>query len=231
MSSNFDTYAGLRDTIYTWLDCTSGDIATAVMDDLVRIGQRRIEKGGSILMGDRTTYIPGIRCRQNEKALSVALSGGVAPIPSDYLELKQAYMVIGGVTLKLDRTETDMIYRRYPVRANNGNPVLIARDGDNFVFGPVPSSGTLIGTYYRSFPDVTGTTLSLTDSNSSDYNKLYSFCPEAYLLAALIEAEPLLMRDGRQQVWNQKYISVVDGIDENDRKERFSGSPLSVRIQ
>lgn len=233
MSSNFDTYAGFRSAVYTWLDCSSGDLNASIVDDMVRIGQRHIEKGCSIMMGGRVVYVPPLRCVDNEKEFGsgsgITIASSVAAVPTDYLEAKQAYTQVGSVIHKAERTETEELYRLNTDRSSSGNPIRFARHGSNFVFGPIPSGSTLFGTYYASFPDIAGTTLSLTDSNSADYNKLYAKNWNAYLFATLKECEPLLFRDQRAGMWAEKYYSVVMAAQESDKRERFSGSSLAVK--
>ena len=177
MATSLDTYAKFKQALLDWLAVSSTDFATAQLDDSARVAQERVETD--------------IRVRVNEKQLSGTVTAGVVAVPADYAQLKQAYVTIGGVIHKLERVETDNLYRIYPQRSQTGTPVLIARDGDNFVFGPIPADATtLTGRYYRTFNDITASTLSLIDSASADYNALYTKYPRLYLYAAFAEIEP-----------------------------------------
>jgi len=217
MATRLDTYANFVLQAIEWLNVASTDFATAQFDDAARIAQKRIEAE--------------IRLRESEKALSGTVTAGVVAVPADYLELKQAYVTIGGVIHKLERTETDELYRIYNNRSQTGTPKLIARDGDNFVFGPIPADATtLTGRYYRSFPDITATTLSLISSASADFNALFTRYPQAYLYATCAECAIVLRDSSRMQTWEQKYQQVKALALAADRTERFSGSPLTVKV-
>jgi len=218
MATRLDTYANFKQALLDWLNVSSTDFATAQLDDASRIAQNRVETE--------------LRVRANEKALSGTVTAGVVAVPADYSELKQAYVTIGGVIHKLERTETDNLYRIYSQRSQTGEPVLIARDRDNFVFGPIPADAvTLSGTYYRTFNDITASTLSLIDSASADYNALFTKYPRLYLYATLAEIEPIIARDGRLPLWNAKYEQALQAANKADRHERFSGSPISMKVR
>jgi len=218
MATRLDTYANFKQALLDWLVVNSTDFATAQLDDAVHLAQERVETD--------------MRVRANEKALSGTVTAGVVAVPADYSELKQAYVTIGGVIHKLERTETDNLYRSYSQRSQTGEPVLIARDRDNFVFGPIPADATtLSGTYYRTFNDITASTLSLIDSASADYNALFAKYPRLYLYAAFAEIEPPIARDGRVSLWEGKYMRAKARIDIAYRNERFSGSPITVKVR
>lgn len=218
MATALDNYSNFAQSVLNWLDVNASDFATSQLEDCVRLAQKRVEAE--------------MRIRENEKALTGTITGGAVTIPTDYIELKQAYVTVGGVQYQLKRTETEELYSLYADRSVTGTPKYIARNVGSFVFGPVPSGiATLSGTYYKSFPELPGTTLSLINSASGDYNALYARYPHLYLFATCAEAESLPTFGHAQalQIWEGKYQALKALAHKMDRQERFSGSSLRVQ--
>lgn len=160
-----------------------------------------------------------LRTRSMETALSVSISSGVAAVPSDYLELKYAY-VDGSPIQWLDATTPEEVYRSYPVRSASGKPTLIAREAGNFIFGPFPDDTyTVKGIYYAKPDDLRTTTV----------NALIQDHPDLFLYGSLLEAEPFLKNDNRITVWKSFYDDAWNSIKESERRENISGGSLRVR--
>lgn len=160
-----------------------------------------------------------LRLRTMETALSVTIAAGVAPVPADYLELKFAN--VSTVPVKsLERSTPEYIYAKYPVRSTAEIPVLIAREGDNFIFGPSPGNYTITGIYYKLLP-------SLSASNTSNW--FITNAPELLLYGALLEAQPFLMNDKRLPVWQQMFGESMETVRRAEWGEDWSGSSLSVK--
>ena len=52
--------------------------------------------------------------------------------------------------------------------------------------------------------------------------------PDIYLYGALLEAEPFLMNDQRVQLWATAFQESVRALQEQDNKDRHSGSVMRV---
>jgi len=194
------TYADLQTAVTNWLH--RADL-TSIIPDLILLGEIRIFRE--------------VRCKPMESALSVTISSGVATVPSDYLELKNAY-ISGSTVSPLRRGTSDYIYTRYPTRSSDAKPRYIAREGSNFIFGPYPDSGyTVAGIYYASPTSI-----------QSSANALFVAYPDLYLFAALCEAAPYLLEDPRVPLWEQKYASIKESIRQKEFMEDGSGSGLEV---
>lgn len=155
-----------------------------------------------------------------ETALSVASTAGACAVPSDYLALKVAYWD-GESSPPLKRISLDQLYQRYPRDSGTtGTPRYIARNGANFEFGPIPSSGTLAGTYYAK-PTVLR-------SDGDGVNWLVTHAPDLLLYGALLEAEPFLKNDKRIVVWKQFYDESLAAYRSQFGGEDYSGSPPHV---
>lgn len=198
---SLSTYSDLQSAVASWL--ARSDL-TSIVPDLIRLGEIRIFRE--------------VRCRDMETALNVTMSGGVAAVPADYLDLKNAYLDGNPVT-RLKRTDAGQIYEQYPTRAADDKPGYIAREGSNFIFGPYPDSDyTLKGIYYAKPTSIQTTA-----------NTLFTNNPDLYLYAALCEASPYIHDDPRTAVWETKYASLKQQIDFADREESSSGGGLAVR--
>lgn len=195
-------------------------LVTAIQDYLAR--------------SDLATFVPNflqnaeqkiyrsLRIRPMETALSVTIASGVAALPADYLDLKYAYVNASPVKF-LERVTPEEIYRNYPTRSSSGQPHWIAREAENFIFGPYPDSTYAIaGIYYKQLTIL---------SASNTTNWFTTNAVDVLLYGALLEAQPFLMNDKRIPVWQALFEQSIATIDGQDRRERHSGSTLQVRAQ
>ncbi len=185
---------------------------------------------------DLTTFVPGFIQNWEERfyrepmnwaawmetALNVTMSGGVAALPSDYLELRTAY-IDGSPSTSLQRVPLQQMSLHYPRNAPTGYPVWIARQGSNFIFGPQPDANYVLkGLYYAK------QTVLRTDADG--INWLITNAPDMCLYGAMLEAEPFMRNDERLPVWQSFYDQALQAYRNQSRRENFSGSPLQVRL-
>jgi hypothetical protein len=182
---------------------------------------------------DLTTYVPNflqnsqkklyrsLRIRPLEAALSVTISSGVAALPSDYRDLRYAYISSTPIRF-LKRATPEQLLTDYPTRSSSGAPLLIAREAENFIFGPYPDSDyTVAGIYYK-YLDL------LSDANTTNW--FTTNAPEVLLYGALLEAQPFMMNDSRIPVWQALFNEAVDTLTEMERVEKHSGSVPRARV-
>lgn len=198
-------YSDLKTALENWHKRPDLDDYTA---DFIRLGEHRIYRD--------------VRLRCMETALSTAISSGVIAVPSGYASLKYAY-VNGSPMTKLERKDAEWIYHNYPTRSADGKPLFIAREGDNFIFGPYPDSTyTIKGIYYKKLD-------ALSDSNTTNW--FTTNAPDLLLFAALCEAGVYMEDDPRIAMWERKYAMQVSAIQAEDEREEFSGSPLAATVR
>lgn len=179
---------------------------------------------------DLTTWIPNfvqaaerklssrLHLRNEETALSVTITGGVATVPADFKQLKFAYFDETPVSL-LQWLPLEELYRDYPDRSSSATPSVISREGSSFVFGPVSKDGTLKGIYYAKQASLETTDPSWYVSNH----------PEALLYGALAEAALFIRDTDMFNFWNPRFETEAQIIQaENDAAE-VSMSQLRVR--
>lgn len=197
------TYTELKTAVSAWMDITAADISGQI-DDLVTIAEARIFRE--------------TRTKNTEAVLSGTITAGVVAVPSDYLELKFAYLTTSPST-SLERRSAEWIYSQYPTRSASGIPKTIAREAGNFIFGPYADSGyTLAGVYYKKLA-----ALSTTD------HALFTNNPDLYLFACLAESEILIGRDSRIQIWEAKYQKILADVNGLDNREDVSGGSIRMR--
>jgi len=157
-----------------------------------------------------------------ESALNISndATSGLAAVPSDYLRLKNAYLS-GILAPPLVRVSLEQLYARYPRSGTLSQPQYIARDGSNFVFGPVPSgSYTIVGTYYAK------PVLLRNFASDAAAHWMIVNAPDLLLYGALLEAEPFLKNDQRLVLWKSAYDMAVDTYRRMQAEEDQSGSAI-----
>lgn len=195
------SYTQLKTAIANWLN--RSDINDYI-PDFITFCEKRIYRE--------------LRIKPLEATLNSTISGGVLAIPSDYTELKFAY-VDGSPVQMLQRKSQSFIYTKYPTRTSWGVPAYICREGDNFIFGPYPDSNyTIKGVYYKQLD-------ALSDSNTTNW--FTSNAPDLLLFGSLVEAEPFLKNDARIGLWEAKFNQVFNQLQQKDNEERFSGSAMT----
>lgn len=197
-----NTYATLKTAVASWL---SRSDLTSYIPDFVAFAEARVNRE--------------MRLRAMETALDGSIASGVIAVPTDYLELKHAYINASPVQY-LQRKEPEWMYQKYPARSADGLPKYIAQEGGNFIFGPYPDAAYQVkGIYFAKFD---------TMSADADTNWLLTNHPQVYLFAALAESAPFIGDDERITLWEQKYQAEKQLVLDADRRERYSGSTLSM---
>lgn len=195
------TYNGLLASIAATLH--RADL-TSVIPDFVTLADSRINND--------------LRVRQMETTQAVTMAAGVAPVPTNYIELKDAYLSSVQPYFNLDRKTAEWIYEKYPLRIADGQPAFIAREGDNFIFGPYPDGNYVVTlVYYNRFSAL-----------SSAVNSVFTRYPGLWLFASLAEAAPYLKNDARVRLWEEKYAYLFKLVQKESDDEFLSGAVLSV---
>lgn len=179
---------------------------------------------------DLTSFVPNfvqncenklyrrLNLRNEETALSVAISSGLATVPTAFKALKFAYYD-GAPIAMLKWVPITELYDEYPVRSQSTIPKLISREGTSFVFGPNAADGTLKGIYYaKPVP------LRTTDGNWYVLN-----APEVLLYGSLLEATPFIKDDPRLPIWKAAYDDAVGSLMEEEHNAQTSKGPLIAR--
>lgn len=198
------TYSELKTAVASWLNRSD---LTSYVPDFITLGEARIYKE--------------LRIRAMEASLSDTIASGVIALPSDYVELKYAY-VDGSPIQHLQRRQAGWIMEKYPTRSSDGLPKFIAQDAGNFIFGPYPDSTyTIKGTYYKRLT-------ALSDANTTNW--FMTNAPGILLFAALSEADVFLKNDARVELWQAKYLQEKNAVIAEEEREKYSGSPIRTTV-
>lgn len=187
------SFSEIKTSLTNWL--ARSDL-TSFYDEFILLGEKRLSRD--------------LRIRAIETPLSVSMSGGIATVPSDFLELKHARLdIAGGWDLKM--READLIYESFTNRTPSSRPSFIAVDGTDFIFGPFPDIDYDIkGTYYKE-PVIL--------SDGSPTNEWTTKTPDALLMASLAETAPFLRDDNRVGLWTAKYEEIRKGYQTAYRRQ------------
>lgn len=180
---------------------------------------------------DLTTWIPNfvqnaenklyrrLNLRNEETALSVSISSGVAAVPTDFKGLKFAYYSASPV-VPLDWVTLDKLYRDYPNRTDTTtSPEVISREAGNFIFGPVAADGTLNGVYYAKQDPL----------RTTDPSWYVTNAPEVLLYGSLLESAPFIKDDPRLPVWANLFNDAVASLEEEEMNTEHTGGILRQR--
>jgi hypothetical protein len=154
-------------------------------------------------------------------ALSVSFSS-TATVPTDLLSLRIAYLD-GMENQPLQASTLEQVLQKYPRATSSGRPKWIARDGANFVFGPVPDGTyTLAGSYYAK------PTLLRDYASDAAAHFLIVNAPDLLLYGALLEAQPYVMNDKRLPVWAEMYRKAEQDYRDLMKAQSLGGGSLQV---
>jgi len=193
------SYSDLQSAISNWLHRSDLSSYTA---DFISLGESRINA----------------RLRVQAMETSTTVAATSAALPSDYVELKDAYVSSTTPYYHLERKSAEWIYLHYPDRGSTGIPKFIARQGSNFIFGPAPDSAyTVTLVYYKHLAALSGAT-----------NTVFTAYPGLYLFAALAETAPFLKDDKRVVLWESKFEQLLKQVQTEDDAEDYSGSLLRM---
>lgn len=156
-----------------------------------------------------------------ETAYTQNIASGVIAVPNDFLAWK--VVAIGSPARKLQPVPLSQLFDKFPRGGETGYPKLIARNGSNFNFGPIPDSAYEVsGTYFAKPANLR------TDSDGANW--LTANAPDLLLYGSLKEAEPFLKNDERVALWSGFYDSALAAYRDLQRATDLSGGPLQVLI-
>ena len=195
-------YSDLKTSIANWL---ARDDLTTLIPDFIAIAENYMAED--------------LRIRAMETALSDTIASGVISVPTGYIELKNAY-IDGTPTRWLQRKDPEWIYMNYPTRSADGEPAFIAREAENFIFGPYPDTAyTVKGIYYKKIT-------ALSDANTTNW--FTNNAPQLVIYGALVEAYLYIQEESQAQIWKTRYDAEIKRIQDNDDREFLSGSTLTM---
>lgn len=157
-----------------------------------------------------------LRVRAMEAAMtSTALTDGAASLPTAFRAFKE---VRHGGSTNYTLTPKSLEWVRSQA-ASTSDARHFAVSGTQVVCWP--TTGPILGTYYRSIPSLVG---------NSD-NWLLLAHPDLYLFACLTEAAIYSFDEEHANFWRQRASALLNEIQESDERDEFDGGIISIRAR
>mgnify|MGYP003679335447 FL=1 len=197
-------YSELQTAVANWLD---RDDLAARIPEFIALCEARFNRS--------------LRIRAMETLdISVDTVGGTSTValPTGYVQMRDISLITSPITQL--QYVTPEIMNRLNAGSLTGKPETYTIIANNILFGPTPDSAYDISMlYYKTFDPLTAL---------APTNWVITNAPDVYLYGALLEAEPFLMNDQRVQLWATALTQSITTLQEQDNKDRHSGSALRV---
>jgi hypothetical protein len=201
-------YTTLKASIANWLN--RSDLTSEIADDFIVLAE--------------ADFNSKLRVRKMITQASITIDAETEALPTGFLQVRDFFILTGNTKVPLrymSPSQMDQVKGTSTTGLPNSYTIL----GDNFRFSPKPD-GTYTGivNYYKKFD-------SLSSSNASNY--ILTDHPAIYLYGSLFHAANFLGGYSPQQVqsWQQMFATAMERLEQNDREDQFSGSPLQVRSE
>ena len=197
-------YSELQTAVANWLD---RDDLAARIPEFISLCEARFNRS--------------LRIRAMETLdTSVTTTAGTSTIalPTGYVQMRDVHLIANPL-VQIQYVTPEIINRIY-AGSLSGRPEVYTIIGDTIKFGPTPDVEYSVSMlYYKTFDAL---------SDGSPTNWVITNAPDIYLYGTLLEAEPFLMNDQRIQLWATAFTESVNKLQEQDNKDRHSGSALRV---
>ena len=212
-----NTYATLQTAVANWLD---RDDLTDRIPEFIALAEARMNR----------TLRLAIMLNVDETTLggATALVAGTRDyaLPSGYLQMLDFHLRTSPITTLSYLTPENM--NTMWAGSQSGKPLAYTIFSDNSSgtpiksvrLGPAPASAYDYSIMFYKKIDA------LSDSNTTE--QMLTNNPDVYLYGALLEAEPFLMNDQRVQLWATAFQESLSALQEQDNKDRHSGSAMRV---
>ena len=212
-----NTYATLQTAVSNWLDRSD---LTDRIPEFIALAEARMNR----------TLRLAIMLNVDETTLGGAakLVGGTRDyaLPSGYLQMVDFHLRTDPITTLSYLTPENM--NRMWAGSTSGKTVAYTIFSDNASgtpvkkvrLGPTPASAYDYSIMFYKKIDAL--------SAGSPTGQMLTDNPDVYLYGALLEAEPFLMNDSRVQLWATAFQESLRALQEQDNKDRHSGSAMRV---
>ena len=197
------TYSELQTAVANWLD---RDDLSARIPEFISLAEARFNRL--------------LRLRSMESKQTASTVGGQRNynLPASYIQMRNFQLNTSPLTTL--SYVTPEIYDRVWGGSTGGIPKFYTIVADEISLGPIPGSVlTMEMLFYRRFDNL---------SASTTTNWLLTYAPDIYLYASMLEAEPFIMNDERVPLWATALDKAISDMQEQDNKDRHSGSALRV---
>ena len=198
------TFAELNTAAANWLDRSD---LTDRIPEFIALAEARFNR--VLRIRDMETVSTAISTTAGTREYS---------LPTGFVQMKEFHLTTDPIT-SLVYITPEMMSRMW-AGSTTGKPTVFTIIADNVRLGPSPDAVyTTSMLYYKTFT-------ALSDSNTT--SEMLTNNPDVYLYGTLLEAEPFIMNDQRVPLWLAAFEKAVSDIQNQDNKDRHSGSLLRV---
>ena len=198
------TFAQLKTATANWLDRSD---LTDRIPEFITLAEARFNR--VLRIRDMETVSTAISTSAGTREYS---------LPTGFVQMKEFHLSTDPIT-PLAYITPEMMSRMWAGSAK-AKPQVFTIIADNVRLGPNPDAVyTTSMLYYKTF-----TALSASNTTSD----MLTNNPDVYLYGTLLEAEPFIMNDERVPLWLAAFEKAVSDIQNQDNKDRHSGSQLRV---
>lgn len=196
-------YSELNTAVANWLD---RDDLTDRIPEFIALAEARFNR------------LLRIRAMETKQTASTVASQRNLALPANFIQMRNLQINTSPIT-SLEYVTPEMYDRLYG-GSDTGTPKAYTILADEIQLGPIPASvQTIEMLFYKRFDALT---------SSAATNWMITNAPDVYLYGCLLEAEPFIMNDPRVQLWATAFQQAIADIQEQDNRDRHSGSALRV---
>ena len=202
------TYTTLKASIANWLN--RSDLTSEIADDFIKLTE--------------ADFNSKLRIRKMVTQSTITINSETEALPTGFLQVRDFYILSGSTKHPL-RYMTPSQMDQVKGTSRTGLPSSYTILGDTFRFSPKPdASYTGYINYYKTFD-------TLSDTNTTNF--ILTNHPAIYLYGCLFHAANFLGGINPQQVqtWQSMFATALERLEQNDREDQFSGSPLQIRSE
>ena len=197
------TYSELNTAVANWLD---RDDLTDRIPEFIALCEARFNR------------LLRIRAMENKQTASTVAAQRNLALPTGFIQMRN--LQINTSPIVPMQYVTPEIYDRLYGSTESGTPQMYTIIADEIQLGPIPGSvQTIEMLFYKKFDALTSVAAT---------NWMITNAPDIYLYGCLLEAEPFIMNDPRVQLWATAFKQAITDLQDQDNKDRHSGSALRV---
>ena len=196
-------YTELQTAVANWLD---RDDLTARIPEFIALAEARFNR------------VLRLRSMEAKYTANTVASQRNLALPTSYIQMRNFQVNTSPLTTL--SYVTPEIYDRLWGGSTSGTPKFYTILANEVSFGPIPGSVMEVEMlFYKKFDNLSGSVAT---------NWLITNAPDIYLYGSMLEAEPFIMNDERVPLWAAALERGVGDLQEQDNKDRHSGSALRV---
>ena len=198
------TFAELKTAAANWLDRSD---LTDRIPEFITLAEARFNR--VLRIRDMETVSTAISTTAGTREYS---------LPTGFVQMREFHLTTDPLT-PLSYITPEMMSRIW-AGSSRGKPEVFTVIADNVRLGPNPDAVyTTSMLYYKKITAL---------SASATTNDMLTNNPDIYLYGTLLEATPFIMADERIGLWLAAFEKAVADIQNQDNKDRHSGSQLRV---